>query len=111
VRCILSRHRKPGDSWPLPLPAEDGSPDIPSGHGFEQGELFGHETQSNVHAAKQRNYPVGVFLLKVVVNIKKRIPISFIHISSTGGRLELQLVRVAEILEILLAGKKRLVFK
>src|SRR6202165_4936596 len=79
------------------------------GHGFEQGELLRHETQSNVHAAKQRNYPVSVFFLKVVVNVEKRIANQLHpHFFHLVDDLKLQLVRVAEILEILLAGKKRL---
>src|SRR5713226_8101056 len=79
------------------------------GHGFEQSELLGHETQSNVHAAKQGIYPVGVFLLKVVVNVEKRIANQLHpHFFYLVDELELHLVCVAEILEILLAGKKRL---
>src|SRR5712692_5942048 len=78
-------------------------------HGLKQSELLGHQPQGKVHAAEERDHPVGVLLLKVVVNVEKRITDQLHpHFFHLVNDLELQFVRIAEILEIFLAGKKRL---
>src|SRR5262252_5979503 len=77
-------------------------------HGFEKSDLLDHEALRSVNAAKKSENTIGVFLLKIVIDVEKGIG-DELHpeLFNLMDDLELHFVAIAKFVEIGLATEQR----